>query len=121
MLIKEEFCTNGWADLGIMFLIIIHRLLGLNTIENAWINMVLLLQTIGACTAVHPYSRLCGGLSGLLGSGGNGNLFSGIYGELDSGGGGLGSRDLTNTFLGAGEKGNFHSESRELSPHPQTR
>ena len=33
----------------------------------------------------------------------------------------LGSRDLTNTFLGAGEKGNFLSESRELSPHPQTR
>ena len=50
--------------------------------------MVLLLQTIGACTAVHIYSRLCGGLSGLLGSGGKGNLFSGIYGELDSGGGG---------------------------------
>ena len=59
------------------------------------------------------------GLSGLLGSGGKGNLFSGIYGKLDSGGGGyvLGSRDLTNTFLGAGEKGNFLSES----PHPQTR
>ena len=82
MLIKEEFCTNGWADLGIM-------LLGLNTIENAWINMVLLLQTVGACmhNSAYPYSRLCGGLSGLLGSGGKGNLFSGIYGELDSGGG----------------------------------
>ena len=39
----------------------------------------------------YPYSRLCGGggggLSGLLGSGGKGSLFSGIYGELDSGGG----------------------------------
>ena len=78
-------------------------LLGLNTIENAWISMVLLLQTIGACmhSSAYPYSRLCGGLSGLLGSGGKGNLFSGIYGELDLGGGGagLGSRDLTNTFL----------------------
>ena len=76
-------------------------------------------------SSAYPYSRLCGGLSGLLGSGGKGNLFSGIYGELDSGGGGrgcvLGSRDLTNTFLGAGEKDNFLSESRELSPHPQTR
>ena len=51
MLIKEEFCTNGWADLGIMLLD--NRLLGLNTFENAWINMVLLLQTIGASTAVH--------------------------------------------------------------------
>ena len=65
--------------------------------------MVLLLQAIGACmySSAYPYSRLCGGLSGLLGSGGKGNLFSGIYGELDSGGGGgvLGSRDLTNTFL----------------------
>ena len=30
----------------------------------------------------------------------------------------LGSRDLTNTFVEAGEKGNFLSESRELSPHP---
>ena len=60
-------------------------------------------------SSAYPYSRPCGGLSGLLGSGGNGNLFSGIYGELDSGGGGggLGSRDLTNTFLGAGEKGHF--------------
>ena len=29
------------------------------------------------------------GLSGLLGSGGKGILFSGIYGELDSGGGGV--------------------------------
>ena len=86
--------------------------------------MVLLLQTIGACTAVHILTPgFVGGLSGLLGSGGKGNLFSGIYGELDSGGGGyvLGSRDLTNTFLRAGEKGNFLSESRELSPHPQTR
>ena len=77
-------------------------------------------------SSAYPYSRLCGGLSVLLGSGGKGNLFSGIYGELDSGGGGgegdvLGSRDLTNTFLEAGEKGNFLSESRELSPHPQTR
>ena len=73
-------------------------------------------------SSAYPYSRLCGGLSGLLGSGGKGNLFSGIYGELDSRGVGvLGSRDLTNTFLGAGEKGNFLSESRELSPHPQTR
>ena len=74
-------------------------------------------------SSAYPYSRLCGGLSGLLGSGGKGNLFSGIYGELDSGGGGggLGSRDLTNTFLGAGEKGNFLSENRELSPHLQTR
>ena len=70
----------------------------------------------------YPYYRLFWGLSGLLGSGGNGNLFSGINGELDSGGGGgVGSRDLTNTFLGAGEKGNFLSESRELSPHLQTR
>ena len=51
-------------------------------------------------SSAYPYSRLCGGLSGLLGSGGKGNLFSGIYGELDSGGGGvLGSRDLTNLFL----------------------
>ena len=35
--------------------------------------MVLLLQTIGACTTVHIlnlYSRLCLGLSGVLGSGG---------------------------------------------------
>ena len=72
-------------------------------------------------SSAYPYSRLFGGLSGLLGSGGNGNLFSGIYGELDSGWGGVGSRDLTNTFLGAGEKGNFLSESRKLSPHPQTR
>ena len=38
-------------------------------------------------SSAYPYSRLCGGLSGLLGSGGKGNLFSGIYGELDSGGG----------------------------------
>ena len=51
--------------------------------------MVLLLQTIGACmySSAYPYSRLCGGLSGLLGSGEKSNLFSGIYGELDSGGG----------------------------------
>ena len=49
MLIKEEFCTNGWADLRIMLL----DNNSLNTIENAWISMVLLLQTIGACTAVH--------------------------------------------------------------------
>ena len=50
--------------------------------------MVLLPQTIGACmySSVYPYSRLCGGLSGLLGCRGKGNLFSGIYGELDSGG-----------------------------------
>ena len=41
-------------------------------------------------SSAYPYSRLCGGLSGLLGSGGKGNLFSGIYGELDSGGGGEG-------------------------------
>ena len=77
-------------------------------------------------SSAYPYSRLCGGLSGLLGSGGGeGNLFSGIYGELDSGKGGggcvLGGSDLTNTFLGTGEKGNFLSESRELSPNPQTR
>ena len=39
-------------------------------------------------SSAYPYSRLCGGLSGLLESGGKGNLFSGIYGELDSGGGG---------------------------------
>ena len=71
-------------------------------------------------SSAYPYSRLCGGLSGLFGIWGKGNLFSGIYGELDSRGV-LGSRDLTNTFLGAGEKGNFLSESRELSPHPQTR
>ena len=34
--------------------------------------MILLLQTIGACmySSAYPYSRLCGGLSGLLGSGG---------------------------------------------------
>ena len=86
---------------------------------------MVLLQTIGACTAVHILTPgFVGGLSGLLGSGGKGNLFSGIYGELDSGGGGgcvLGSRNLTNTFLRAGEKGNFLSESRELSPHPKTR
>ena len=45
--------------------------------------MVLLLQTIGACTAVHILTP------GFVGaSQGNGNLFSGIYGELDSGGGG---------------------------------
>ena len=37
-------------------------------------------------SSAYPYSRLCGGLSGLLGSGGKGNLFSGIYEELDSGG-----------------------------------
>ena len=84
--------------------------------------MVLLLQTIGVCTAVHILTPgFVGGLSGVLGSGGKGNLFSRIYGELDSGGGYVGSRDLTNTFLGAGEKGNFLSESRELSSHPQTR
>ena len=53
--------------------------------------MVLLLQAIGACmySSAYPYSRLCVGLSGLLGSGGKGNLFSGMYGELDSGGGGV--------------------------------
>ena len=45
-------------------------------------------------SSAYPYSRLCGGLSGLLGSGGgNGNLFSGIYGELDSWGGGGGVRE----------------------------
>ena len=53
--------------------------------------MVLLLQTIGACTAVHILTPgFVGGLSGLLGSGRKGYLFSGIYGELDSGGGGEG-------------------------------
>ena len=84
--------------------------------------MVLLLQTIGACTAVHILTPgFVGASQGFWDLGGKGNLFSGIYGELDSRGGGLGSRDLTNTFLGAGEKGNFLSESRELSPHPQTR
>ena len=80
--------------------------------------MVLLLQKIGACIAVHILTPgFVGASQGFWDLGGNGNLFSGIYGELDSGGGG----DLTNTFLGAGEKGNFLSESRELSPHPQTR
>ena len=90
------------------------------------INIVLLLQTIGACTAVHILTP--GFVGASQGSGGKGNLFSGIYGELHSWGGGggrggcvLGSRDLTKTFLGAGKKGNFLSESRELSPHPQTR
>ena len=38
-------------------------------------------------SSAYPYSSLCGGLSGLLGSRGKSNLFSGIYGELDSGGG----------------------------------
>ena len=43
-------------------------------------------------SSAYPYSRLCGGLSGVLGSGGKGNLFSGIYGELHffvGGGGGV--------------------------------
>ena len=52
--------------------------------------MVLLLQTIGACTAVHILTP------GFVGaSQGFWDLGEGIYGELDSGGGGLGSRDLT--------------------------
>ena len=54
--------------------------------------MVLLLQTIGACTAVHILTPgFVGASQGFWDlSGGNGNLFSGIYGELDSGGGGGG-------------------------------
>ena len=48
-------------------------------------------------SSAYPYSRLCGGPSEVLGSVGKGNLFSGIYGELDSGRGCV--RDLTNTFL----------------------
>ena len=40
-------------------------------------------------SSAYPYSRLCWGLSGHLGSGRKGNLFSGIYRELDSRGGGV--------------------------------
>ena len=51
--------------------------------------MVLLLQTIGACTAVHILTPgFVGGSQGIwdLGGGEGKDLFSGIYGELDSGG-----------------------------------
>ena len=52
--------------------------------------MVLLLQTIGACTAVHILTPgFVGTSQGFWDLGGGGvNLFSGIYGELDSEGGG---------------------------------
>ena len=49
--------------------------------------MVLLLQTIGACTAVHIVTPGFVGASQGFWDLGEGNLFSGIYGELDSGGG----------------------------------
>ena len=35
-------------------------------------------------SSAYPYSRLCGGLSGVLGSGEKGHLFSEIYGELEN-------------------------------------
>ena len=65
--------------------------------------MILFLQTIGACmySRAYPYSRLCGGLSGLFGSGGR-VIYWDLWRTRFRGGGGagvLGSRILTNTFL----------------------
>ena len=59
--------------------------------------MILLLQTIGACMYSSAY--LCGGLSGLLGSGGRVIYWDLWRTRFVGGGGVLGSRDLTNTFL----------------------
>ena len=65
-----------------------------------------------------------GGLSGLLGSGGKGNLFSGIYGELDSRGGGGGIREQgfdEHILRSWGERQFSFREQGTKPPSPQTR
>ena len=70
--------------------------------------MVLLLQTTGACTAVHILTPgFVEASQGFWDLGGRVIYFQGSMRTRFWGGGVLGSRDLTNAFLGAGEKGNF--------------